>query len=150
MDRNVCVYIYIYTHTPTHTKTRNGILFIHKREQNNAIFSNTDGPKDCHMKRNRSDKIFGWHHQLDGQEFEQALGVMMGRETWRAVLHGVTKSHTTEWMNWTEVRQRQIYNVTHIRHLILKSDTDWLIYERDSQISKANLWLSKEKSDGEG
>ena len=36
--------------------------------------------------------MVGWHHRLDGQKFEQALGVMMGREVWHAVVHGVTKS----------------------------------------------------------
>ena len=28
----------------------NGILFSHKREQNNAICSNMDGPRDCHTE----------------------------------------------------------------------------------------------------
>ena len=27
------------------------------------------------------DEIFGWHHQLGGQEFEQALGVGNGQES---------------------------------------------------------------------
>ena len=26
------------------------------------------------------DEMVGWHHQLNGHEFEQALGVMMDRE----------------------------------------------------------------------
>ena len=65
-----------------------------KENKKNAIFSNMDGPKDCHMRWNRSDKMVGWHHLLDGQEFEQALGVMMDREAWHDVVHGVTKSQT--------------------------------------------------------
>ena len=36
--------------------------------------------------------MVGWHHQLDGHEFEQASGIGMDREAWRAVVHGVTKS----------------------------------------------------------
>ena len=28
----------------------NGILLIHKKEQNNAIFSNMDGPRDYYTK----------------------------------------------------------------------------------------------------
>ena len=36
----------------------------------------------------------GWHHQLNGHEFEQALGVVMDREAWHAAVHGVTKSRT--------------------------------------------------------
>ena len=37
----------------------------------------------------------GWHHQLDGHEFEWTPGVGDGlREAWRAAIHGVTKSQT--------------------------------------------------------
>ena len=36
----------------------------------------------------------GWHHQLNGYEFEQALGVVMDKEAWSAAVHGVTKSWT--------------------------------------------------------
>ena len=38
------------------------------------------------------DEIVGWHHQLDGHEFEQAPGVGDGREAWHAAVHGITKS----------------------------------------------------------
>ena len=42
----------------------------------------------------------GWHHRLDGHEFEQTLGNSEGlvsftnREAWHAVVHGVAKSWT--------------------------------------------------------
>ena len=39
-------------------------------------------------------EMVGWHHRLDGQEFEQALGLVMDREAWHAVVRGVTKSQT--------------------------------------------------------
>ena len=39
------------------------------------------------------DEMVGWHHQLDGYESEQALGVG-DREAWRASVHGVAKSQT--------------------------------------------------------
>ena len=38
------------------------------------------------------DEMVGWHRQLDGHEFEQAPGIVMDREAWRAAVHGVTKS----------------------------------------------------------
>ena len=40
------------------------------------------------------DEIVGWHHRLDGHEFEQALGVGDGQDNWCAVIHGVAKSQT--------------------------------------------------------
>ena len=39
------------------------------------------------------DKMVGWHHELDGHEFEQAPGVG-DREAWCVALHGVAKSWT--------------------------------------------------------
>ena len=38
--------------------------------------------------------MFGWHRRLDGHEFEQAPGVVMDGEAWRAVVHGAAKSQT--------------------------------------------------------
>ena len=33
----------------------NGILLSHRKEQNNAICSNMDGPRDCHIERSKSE-----------------------------------------------------------------------------------------------
>ena len=54
-------------------------------------------------------KMVGWHHQLDGHEFEQAPGVGEGQEHWHAAVHGVAKSRrqlTTE-LKWTVVETKQ-------------------------------------------
>ena len=40
------------------------------------------------------DEMAGWHHQLNGHEFEQTLGADDGSEAWHAAIHGVTKSRT--------------------------------------------------------
>ena len=44
--------------------------------------------------RGRQDEIVGWNHQLDGYEFEQALGVSDGQGSLVTPVHGVTKSWT--------------------------------------------------------
>ena len=38
--------------------------------------------------------MIGWHHRLDGQEFEQAPGVGDGQGSWCAAVLGVAKSQT--------------------------------------------------------
>ena len=38
--------------------------------------------------------MVGWHHRLDGHEFEQGLELVMDREAWHAAVHGVEKSWT--------------------------------------------------------
>ena len=58
--------------------------------------------KDCNAGKDwgqeekgvTENKMIRWHHQLNGHEFEQALGVMKDREAWRAAVHGVTKRWT--------------------------------------------------------
>ena len=50
MDKEVVV------HTHTDTQTHNGILLSHKKEWNNAICSNVDGPRDYHTNFSKSDK----------------------------------------------------------------------------------------------
>ena len=82
-----------------------GMLLSHKKERNNGIFSNMDGPRDYDTKWNKSD------------------------------------------------REIQIsYGVTYTQNLIFKNDINELNYktETDSQISKLNLQLPKEKRGGQG
>ena len=38
--------------------------------------------------------MVGWHHRLDGHEFEQALGVGDGQGSLAAAFHGVAKIRT--------------------------------------------------------
>ena len=40
------------------------------------------------------DETVGWHHQLNGHEFEQTLEMVKDREAWHAAVHTVTKGRT--------------------------------------------------------
>ena len=39
------------------------------------------------------DELVGWHHWLDGHEFEQTWETVKDREAWGAAVHVVTKRH---------------------------------------------------------
>ena len=40
------------------------------------------------------DEMVGWHHRLNGHEFEQALEMVKDREAWHAAVQGVTNIRT--------------------------------------------------------
>ena len=70
------------------------------------IGKDPDAGKDWRQrdKGSTEDEMIGWHHQLDGHEFEQALGVGDGQGSlvccspW-----GRNESDMTEQLNWTEI-----------------------------------------------
>ena len=43
-------------------------------------------------KRRQRMKMVGWHHRLNGHEFEQTLEMVKDREAWYATVHGVAMS----------------------------------------------------------
>ena len=56
----------------------------------------TDAGRDWGQEKKgmTEDEMAGWHHQLDGPEFEELRELVMDREAWRAAIHGVAKSRT--------------------------------------------------------
>ena len=69
------------------------------------IWKDPDAGKDWRWaeKGTTEDEMVGWHHRLDGREFEWTPGVGDGQGglaccgSW-----GCKESDTTEWLNWTE------------------------------------------------
>ena len=65
-------------------------------------------------KRMAEDEMVGWHHWLDGHEFEQALGVGDGQGSleccspWRS-----RESNTSEWVNNNKMIQCRLVIVSH-------------------------------------
>ena len=59
---------------------------------------------------NDKGEMVGWHHQLNGHEFEQTLGDGERQGTWCAAVHGVMNSWT--WLsNWTTTNVNYICNI---------------------------------------
>ena len=73
--------------------------------KNWLIWKDHDAGKDWKWeeKGRQRMKMVGWHHRLDGHEFEQALGVGDGQgslaccSTW-----GCKELDITEWLNWIQ------------------------------------------------
>ena len=64
-----------------------------------------DAEKDWRQKEKgtREDKMVGWHHWLDGHEFEQAPGVGDGQGSLACCSPWCLKDlDMTEWLNWAE------------------------------------------------
>ena len=52
-------------------------------------------------KKGTTNEVVGWHHRLDGSEFEEAPGVG-DREAWHPAVHAVANSQT-RLSDWTEL-----------------------------------------------
>ena len=64
-----------------------------------------DAGKDSRQEKGtKEDEMAGWHHQLDGHEFEQAPGVGDGQGSLASYSPwGHKESNTTEQLNWPEL-----------------------------------------------
>ena len=66
------------------------------------IGKDPDAGKDCWQKEKGTteDGMVGWHHQLDGHEFEQTMGTDDGQGSLACCsLWGHKESDTTKWLN---------------------------------------------------
>ena len=77
------------------------------------IGKDSDTERDWGQKEKGTteDEMAGWHHRLNGHEFEWTLGVGDGQgglaccDSW-----GHKESDTTEWLNWTELNHKWVLN----------------------------------------
>ena len=73
--------------------------------KNWLIGKDPDAGKDWRQeeKGTTEDEMVGWHHWLNGHEFEQALGVGDGQGSLEyCTPWGRKELDTTKWLNWTE------------------------------------------------
>ena len=101
-----------------------------------------DAGKDCRQKKGTTeDEMAGWHHRLDGHEFEQALGTDDGQGSlvccspW-----GVTKSRT-QLRDWTKTYPSSHFAIQILYHftLHLTPEANIMFYVNNTSILKNGI-----------
>ena len=104
---------------PVHPKGNQSWIFIGRTDAKAPILwppdvkswltgKDPDAGKDWRQEQKGmiEDEMIGWHHRLNGHEFEQTRELLIDREAWCAAIHGVTTSWTRlrDWteLNWTD------------------------------------------------
>ena len=79
--------------------------------KNWLIWKDPDAEKDWRWEeKGITEEMAGWHHQLNGYEFEQALGVGDGQGGLVCCIPwDLKESDTTVWLNWTELNMMLNY-----------------------------------------
>ena len=102
--------------------------FGHLMQRVDSLEKNPDAGRDWGQeeKGTTEDKMVGWHHQLNGHEFEWTPGVGDGQgglaccNSW-----GHKESDRTEWLNWTDTNLDCVKTSFPILIYIL-----WSVHER--------------------
>ena len=100
------IFEYSYSFGRTDAEAEAAILWS-PNAKNWLIGKDPDTGKDWRQEKGTAeDKMVGWHHWLNGHEFEQALGVGEGQGSLACCSPWVLKeSDMTEWLNRTETFQ---------------------------------------------
>ena len=80
--------------------------------ESQPIGKDSDARKDWGQedKGETEDEMVGWHHRLNGYEFEQTQETVKDRGAWHAAVHGVTKSQT-QLSNWRTTTIQIAYQI---------------------------------------
>ena len=88
------------------TDAENEVPILWPPDAKNWLIGNNPNPgQDGKQEENGTtgDEVAGWHHQLNGREFEQALGVVDEHRSLACCNPCCHKElDMTEWLNWTE------------------------------------------------
>ena len=81
--------------------------------KNQLIRKDPDVGKDWRQEEKgmTEDDMVGWHHWLNGYEFEQAPELVMDMEAWRAIVHGRGRKELdmTEQLNWLKPKIKSFF-----------------------------------------
>ena len=97
-------------------------------------------------KGTTKDKMVGWHHRLNGHEFEEALGVGDGQGSLACCSPwGHKKSDTTEWLNWTELGKFFLMHYNQLLQISFERQTTYLFFSLWVFITESNMGQAKTK-----
>ena len=91
--------------------------FVHLMQRTDSLEKDPDAGKDWSQEEKgmTEDEMVGWHHRLDGHEFEETLGDGEGQGSLAYCSQWGCKEDTTERLNWTElIWLRQVLIVTNV------------------------------------
>ena len=107
---------------PVHPKGNKPWIFIGRTDAEASVLwppdakswltgKDPDAGKDWEQEEKgvTEDEVVGWHHRLNGHEFEWTLGVGDGQGSLACCCSwGHKESDTTQWLNWSRIQKKPL------------------------------------------